>query len=106
MSLVSFVQRCARTLQYDPDITSRGSIANNDAIPFWEANKDSRDIIPSDVQVLPTLDDLPDTTVAPYESSERAASEQRRERQIVIHRRDNPRISITARTEPKREDEV
>ncbi len=55
-SLVNFISRCAKTLQFDPDIANLRSVANYDAVPFWNANKNDRRYIPSDTQVLPTLD--------------------------------------------------
>ena len=58
-SLVNFIHRCARTLQFDPEITNIESPANSAAIPFWEANKRNMRVIPCDTQVLPTLDATP-----------------------------------------------
>lgn len=55
-SLVNYLYRCAKTLQFDPGIANPNSVANGDAMPFWNANKDNKRIIPCDTQVLPTLD--------------------------------------------------
>ena len=52
-SLVNFVLRCARVLQFDPTIANRNSVANHDAIPFWDANVRNRRIMPCDTQSLP-----------------------------------------------------
>jgi len=64
-SLVSFIHRCARTLQFDPEITNPGSVANRTALPFWDTHKHNRQIIPSDIQVLPTLDVSGRITIIP-----------------------------------------
>jgi len=61
-SLVNFIHRCARTLQFDLAIANPDSPANSSAIAFWESNKRNRRIIPSDTQVLPTLD-APETII-------------------------------------------
>ena len=58
-SLVHYLYRCARTLQYDPVMVSNGP-SNRDAFFFWEANKDNPDVIPCDKQVLPVLPEKPD----------------------------------------------
>jgi ubiquitin-protein ligase len=55
-SLVNYLNRCARTLQFDPGIANSDSVANADALPFWEANRRNPGVIPSDTQVLPTPD--------------------------------------------------
>jgi len=55
-SLVNYLHRCARTLQFDPEIANPGSPANRDAMSFWNMNRKNRKIIPCDTQVLPTLD--------------------------------------------------
>jgi ubiquitin-protein ligase len=55
-SLVNYITRCAKVLQFDPELTNTGSPANREAIPFWEANKRNKRVIPCDTQVLPTLD--------------------------------------------------
>ena len=57
-SLANFIYRCAKTLQFDPEIANPESVANSSAVPFWEANKHNCQVIPSDNQVLPTLDAL------------------------------------------------
>jgi ubiquitin-protein ligase len=54
-SLVNFIHRCARTLQFDPEIVNVDSAANTAAIDFWKANKRNRNVIPCDTQVLPIL---------------------------------------------------
>lgn len=56
-SLVNYLYRCARTLQFDPEIANPNSVANGDAVPFWNANKNNRRIIPCDMQILPTPGD-------------------------------------------------
>ena len=83
-SLVNFLHRCARTLQFDPEIANPGSVANRDAMPFWDENKRNRRIIPSDTQVLPTLD-APETITI----------NARPKPQIIINpQADKPKISI------------
>lgn len=52
-SLVNFVLRCARVLQFDPTIANRNSVANPNATPFWDANVRNRRIMPCDTQSLP-----------------------------------------------------
>jgi len=54
-SLVIFLLRCARSLQFDPYITCTTCTSNFEALSFWNANASNRDIIPSDTQVLPKL---------------------------------------------------
>ena len=54
-SLVNFVIRCARVLQFDPVVTNTGSPANGAAIAFWNANKNNKRMIPCDTQSLPVL---------------------------------------------------
>ena len=76
--MVNYLHRCARTLQYDPEIANPGSVANRSAVPFWEANRRNRNVIPSDKQVLPTLS-APET--------------------ITIKRSEKPKIVIKAQTE-------
>ena len=58
-SLVNYVYRCAKILQFDKGITNPLSWANKDAIPFWNANKNNASIIPCDRQTLPTADAPP-----------------------------------------------
>ena len=55
-SLVNYLHRAARTLQNDPEIANPNSAANSSAIPFWEANKGNRRLVPCDKKTLPTLD--------------------------------------------------
>jgi len=55
-SLVNYIYRCAKTLQFDPEITNPDSPANREAMPFWDENKRNRRIIPCDTQKLPTVD--------------------------------------------------
>lgn len=76
--LVNYLHRCARTLQFDPEIANLGSVANPDAITFWKANKNNRKIIPCDKQVLPTLDGP---------------------EQITINQKITPQITIKTQTE-------
>jgi len=49
-SLVTFIYRCARTIQFHPDYTDAryDAAANKDAIAFWDANKNNRSVIPCD----------------------------------------------------------
>lgn len=77
-SLVNYLYRCARTLQFDPKIANSSSVANRDAMSFWEANKNNHRIIPCDKQVLPTLDGP---------------------EQITINQKVTPKITIKAQTE-------
>lgn len=69
-SLVNYLYRCARTLQFDPEIANSNSVANRDAIPFWNANKNNRRIIPCDKQILPTLDEPGPPTINQKEKPE------------------------------------
>lgn len=86
-SLVNYLHRCARTLQYDPEIANPGSVANGDAVPFWEANRRNRNVIPSDRQVLPTLNALGTITI-----------KQREAPKIIINPQpDRPKITINRR---------
>ena len=57
-SLVNFIYRCAKTMQFVPDYTdaSPDSAANKEAISFWNANLNKPNIIPSDTKNLPTVD--------------------------------------------------
>ena len=54
-SLVSYICRCAKTIQFDVDLTasSYDAAANKEAIDFWEKNKNNSAMIPSDRTVLP-----------------------------------------------------
>ena len=52
-SLTDLLEGCARTLQFDPEITNIYNVSNTNAVSFWEANKDNPDVIPCDKQVLP-----------------------------------------------------
>ena len=54
--LTNYVYRCAKTLQFDSQVTNPFSPANELASPFWNANKGNPSVIPCDKQVLPTLD--------------------------------------------------
>lgn len=86
-SLVNFIHRCARTLQFDPEIADTGSPANGSAIAFWNANKRNRRVIPCDTQVLPTLD-----------TPEAITINSRSKPQIVIKSpADKPKINIIRR---------
>jgi ubiquitin-protein ligase len=86
-SLVNFIHRCARTLQFDPEIANPDSPANGSAIAFWEANKSNRRVIPCDTQPLPTL-----------EAPELITINNRVKPQIVINpQHDKPKISIIKR---------
>lgn len=83
-SLVNFLHRCARTLQFDPEIANPGSVANRDAVSFWDANRNNRRVIPSDRQVLPTCD-----------APEMITINARRDiPKITIQQADKPKISI------------
>ena len=57
-SLVSFIYRCAKTIQFSPDYTDSNidSAANKSAILFWNANKNNAEIIPTDSKPLPIVD--------------------------------------------------
>lgn len=57
-SLVNFINRCARTLQFDPEIANPKSLANADALQFWKTYEHNKKVIPCDKKVLPTLDNL------------------------------------------------
>jgi ubiquitin-protein ligase len=83
-SLVNCLHRCARTLQFDPEMANSGSVANRDAMSFWNANKNNKKVIPSDIQVLPVLD-VPETiTINARHDTPK----------IVIQHVDKPKISI------------
>jgi len=57
-SLVNYVYRCAKTIQFDAGFTAATTqeAANKDALAFWNANKGKPGIIPSDTKKLPTVD--------------------------------------------------
>lgn len=57
-SLVNYIYRCAKTIQFDAEFTDAkyDAAANKEAVAFWNANKDKRGIIPSDTKKLPTVD--------------------------------------------------
>ena len=86
-SLVNYLHRCARTLQFDPEIANPGSAANKDAMSFWNANKNNRRVIPSDTQVLPTL----------YAPETITINRKCDTPQIVIQHADKPKINIIKR---------
>lgn len=87
-SLVNFIHRCARTLQFDPEIANPSSLANRDAMAFWDVNKDNTRVIPCDTQVLPTLDTPETITINTSQTP-----------QIVIKpKADKPKISIIGRS--------
>jgi hypothetical protein len=62
-SLVNYIYRCAKILQFDTVITNPGNPANKDAIPFWNANKSKPEVIPCDRQTLPTADAPPKISI-------------------------------------------
>lgn len=67
-SLVNYIYRCAKTIQFDPVVTDAKEIsaANKEAVPFWNANKGRVGIIPSDTKVLPVADaDTPQIVIKP-----------------------------------------
>ena len=80
---MNYLYRCARTLQFDPEIANSNSVANRDAIPFWNANKNNRRIIPCDKQILPTLDE--DEPEKP-----------------TINQKEKPQIKITIKTQAEK----
>ena len=57
-SLVNYIYRCARTIQFSTEFTDARTeaAANKEAVAFWNENRNKRGIIPSDTQRLPTLD--------------------------------------------------
>ncbi len=83
-SLVNCLNRCARTLQFDPEIANPRSVANGDAMPFWEQNKNNRRVIPSDSQVLPVPDVPEKITINTRHDAPR----------IVIRQVEKPKINI------------
>lgn len=87
-SLVNFIHRCARTLQFDPAIANPGSPANSSAISFWDANIRNRRVIPSDTQVLPTLDAPETITIKPVQKPQIVIKPQAEKPKINIIRRD------------------
>jgi|GEM_PF-1178252 len=82
-SLINYLHRCAKTLQFDPGIANIGSIANQAARPFWDANKRNKRVIPCDTQVLATLDAPETITIVGRESLK-----------IVIKQAEKPKINI------------
>ena len=58
-SLVNYIYRCAKTIQFSTDFTDarKDAAANKDAVDFWNQNMGKQGIIPSDTQKLPTIDD-------------------------------------------------
>ena len=57
-SLVNYIYRCAKTIQFSPEFTDAkpDAAANKDAIAFWNANKNKSGVIPSDTKKLPMVD--------------------------------------------------
>ena len=57
-SLVNYVYRCAKTLQFSPEYSDAKleAAANREAVVFWNANRMNHGVIPSDSKRLPTLD--------------------------------------------------
>lgn len=83
-SLVNYLHRCARTLQFEPEMANPSSMANPDAIVFWNLYKNERRVIPCDTQVLPTL-----------ESPENIIINNREKPQIIFKpQADKPKIII------------
>lgn len=78
-SLVNYIHRCARTLQFDPEIANPRSVANGDAMSFWDANKNNRRIIPCDTQALPLLDTAGKIVI---------------KQKITIHTQEKPKINF------------
>jgi ubiquitin-protein ligase len=58
-SLVNYIYRCAKTIQFSSDFTDarHDAAANKDAIEFWNKNNGKSGIIPSDTKRLPTIDE-------------------------------------------------
>jgi len=58
-SLVNYIYRCAKTIQFSTDFTDArfDAAANKEAVDFWNKNNGKQGIIPSDTQKLPTIDD-------------------------------------------------
>ena len=67
-NVVSYLLRAARILQFDPVLTNPKSVANQGAVPFWEANKNNKRIIPCDTQPLPLAEDIKKIRVLPQEA--------------------------------------
>ena len=88
-SLVNYIYRCAKILQFDPEITNTRSPANRDAIPFWEANKRNKRVIPCDTQVLPTLDTPETITISPRMTQKIVIKPQAEKPKINIIRKDD-----------------
>jgi len=53
--LVSYLYRCAKTLQFDPVFTNPNDAANNAAIAFCNDNENNKNIIPCDKKTIPTI---------------------------------------------------
>lgn len=56
-SLVNYIYRCAKTIQFSAEFTDArtDAAANKEAVPFWNANRNKRGIIPSDTKTLPVI---------------------------------------------------
>lgn len=57
-SLVNYIYRCAKTIQFSSDFTDarKEAAANPEAVLFWNENVDNQNIIPSDTKKLPTIE--------------------------------------------------
>lgn len=57
-SLVNYIYRCAKTIQFSPEFTDarHDAAANKEAVSFWNVNKNKHGMIPSDTKKLPTVD--------------------------------------------------
>lgn len=89
-SLVNFVIRCARVLQFDPVVTNTSSPANSAAIAFWDANKNNKRVIPCDTKPLPVLS-APETITI--------IEKQKPKITINLPQADKPKISILSKND-------
>ncbi len=57
--LPQYIMRMARVLRFDPSIANLNSVANHEAVPFWERYYQNASVMPSDTQPLPCLRTAP-----------------------------------------------
>lgn len=91
-SLASYLYRCAKTIQFDPEYTGAtyDQAANKEAVVFWNENRSKRGIIPSDTKEVPILE------TAPTISVKKSVISILRKRQST-HEQEKPKINIKSR---------
>ena len=98
---MNYVLRAARTLRNDPELVNVNSPANSSVIPFWEANKNNKRMVPCDTKTLPVLN-----TTGTIDIIQRPRSgtidiiERPQSGTITINQVEKPKISIL----PKNDD--